>query len=146
MEKYFRKQFDLVSTAVGYMGGTKENPTYRDVCTGTTGHAEVLRVEYEPAKVNYADLVEFFFRVHDPTTLNQQGNDVGTQYRSVIFYTTPEQARIAHEVKDRIQATKIKGKIVTEITPASNFFRAEDYHQLYLEKNPGGYCNHRLRW
>ena len=125
-----------MSSKVGYTGGTAVNPTYREVCTGTTGHAEALQIEYDPSKVKYEDLVEYHFRMHDPTTMNRQGNDTGTQYRSAIFFHTPEQERIAKEVRDLLQATKIKGKIVTEIVPAKVFYPAEDYHQLYLEANP----------
>ena len=125
-----------MSSHVGYTGGTTVNPTYRQVCNGDTGHAEALQIEYDPSKVQYAELVEYHFRMHDPTQLNRQMNDVGTQYRSAIFFHTPEQEKIAIEVRDRLQATKIKGKIVTQIVPASKFYVAEDYHQLYLEANP----------
>lgn len=147
-EKFFRKQFgsNLLSAFVGYMGGSSKT-TYEQVCTGTTNHAEVLQVSFEPSKLPYADLVHFFFRMHDPTTLNRQGNDRGTQYRSVIFTHTDEQQTIAERVRDEIQASgKIKGKIITEIRPADGlqFFTAEPYHQEYLHNNPGGYCNHRL--
>jgi len=147
-EKFFRKQFgaNLISAMVGYMGGTSKT-TYEDVCTGTTNHAEVLQVSYEPNKVAYGDLVRFFFRMHNPTTLNQQGNDRGTQYRSVIFTHTKEQQKIAEQVRDEVQASgKVKGKIVTQIQPADGlqFFAGEPYHQRYLEENPGGYCNHKL--
>lgn len=147
-EKFFRKQFgtNLLSALVGYMGGASKS-SYEQVCTGTTDHAEVLQVSYEPTKVNYADLVRFFFRMHDPTTLNRQGNDRGSQYRSVIFTHTNEQQKIAEQVRDEVQASgKIKGQIVTQIQPAKGlqFFEGEPYHQRYLEENPGGYCNHRL--
>ncbi|CAF0846915.1 unnamed protein product [Adineta ricciae] len=147
-EKFFRKQFgsNLLSAMVGYMGGASKT-TYEDVCTGTTNHAEVLQVSYDPSKVVYADLVRFFFRMHDPTTLNRQGNDRGTQYRSVIFTYTNEQQKTAEQVRDEVQASgKVKGQIVTQIQPADGlqFFKAEPYHQKYLEENPGGYCNHRL--
>ena len=147
-EKFFRKQFGskLISALVGYMGGASKT-SYEDVCTGTTNHAEVLQVSYEPNQLAYADLVRFFFRMHDPTTLNRQGNDRGTQYRSVIFTHTNEQQKIAEEVRDEVQASgKVKGKIETIIQPANGFefFKAEDYHQKYLEENAGGYCNHKL--
>ncbi|KAL0483600.1 peptide methionine sulfoxide reductase [Acrasis kona] len=146
-EKFFVKQFAkaINQVKVGYMGGSSKNPSYRDVCTGQTGHAEVLYLEYKPEEVKFEDLVEYFFRMHDPTTLNRQGNDQGTQYRSAIFYYTEEQKAAAEKVKKDI-SSKVKGEIVTEIAPASEFYVAEDYHQKYLENNPGGYCNHRLRW
>jgi peptide-methionine (S)-S-oxide reductase len=148
MQKWFKKEFPkLKSTTVGYAGGTKENPTYKEVCKGNTGHAEALQVEYDPKEVSYRDLVYFFFRIHDPTTPNRQGNDIGPQYRSVIFYHTKEQEQIAKEVKLEIEKLgKWKNPIVTEIVPATTFYRAEDYHQDYLEKNPGGYCNHKKYW
>ncbi|CAF1988949.1 unnamed protein product [Rotaria magnacalcarata] len=147
-EKFFRKQFgaNLISALVGYMGGAS-NATYQDVCTGTTSHAEVLQLSYEPNKVAYADLVRFFFRMHDPTSLNRQGNDRGTQYRSVIFTHTNEQQKIAEQIRDEVQASgKVKGQIVTQIQSATGlqFFTGEPYHQRYLENNPDGYCNHRL--
>lgn len=147
-EKFFRKQFgsNLLSAMVGYMGGASK-ASYEDVCTGTTNHAEVLQVSFDPNKLPYADLVRLFFRMHDPTTLNRQGNDRGTQYRSVIFTHTIEQQKIAEQVRDEVQASgKIKGSIVTQIQSSDGFtfFPAEDYHQHYLENNPGGYCNHRL--
>jgi peptide-methionine (S)-S-oxide reductase len=147
-EKFFRKQFgsNLISALVGYMGGASKS-SYADVCTGTTNHAEVLQVSYDPNKVPYDDLVRFFFRMHDPTTLNRQGNDRGTQYRSVIFTHTSEQQQIAEKVRDEIQASgKIKGNIVTQIQSANGlqFYIGEPHHQKYLENNPGGYCNHRM--
>ena len=123
-EKFFRKQFGpaLLSAQVGYLGGTTPNPTYEDVCSGQTGHAEVLQIQYDPSKATYEALVEYFFRMHNPTTLNQQGNDTGTQYRSAIFYHNDEQAIVAKAVRDRLQATKIKAPIVTVITPATTFY------------------------
>jgi peptide-methionine (S)-S-oxide reductase len=147
-EKFFRKQFgaNLISALVGYMGGASK-ANYEEVCTGTTNHAEVLQLSYEPSKVAYGDLVRFFFRMHDPTTLNRQGNDRGTQYRSVIFTHTNEQQKIAEQIRDEVQASgKIKGQIVTQIQPADGlqFFKGEPHHQRYLEENPGGYCNHKL--
>eukprot|EP01006_Ploeotia_vitrea_P001269 TRINITY_DN104505_c0_g1_i1.p2 TRINITY_DN104505_c0_g1~~TRINITY_DN104505_c0_g1_i1.p2 ORF type:complete len:165 (-),score=23.61 TRINITY_DN104505_c0_g1_i1:207-701(-) len=148
-QKFFNREFKtaITKSRVGYMGGTTANPDYRGVCTGNTGHAEVLQFEFDDGQVQYADLVRFFFRMHDPTTLNQQGNDRGTQYRSVIFTHSDEQQKAAHAVKEEM---KDKWKdIVTEITPAAQagtFYEGEDYHQDYLDKNPGGYCNHRLRW
>jgi len=146
-DKYFRKQFQLESCYTGYMGGTTKNVNYQQVCTGETGHAEVIQVEFKPDKVKYADMVEFFYRMHDPTTLNRQGNDAGTQYRSAIFFHSPDQERIAKEVTKKIQEARFADKkITTVISPAGEFYKAEDYHQEYLIKNPGGYCNHKLRW
>lgn len=152
VEKWFRKEFpSLKSTSVGYLGGTAADPSYKQVCTGNTGHAEVLQVEYDPADVNFEDLVWYFFRLHDPTTSNRQGNDRGTQYRSAIFYHTEEQKQVAQKVLNAVQnnpaamSTYENKQIVTEITPASTFYKAEDYHQRYLDANPGGYCNHRPR-
>jgi len=147
-EKFFRKQFkdQLASTMVGYMGESSK-ASYEHVCTGTTNHAEVLQVAFDPDKVKYSDLVHFFFRMHDPTTLNKQGNDRGTQYRSVIFTHTKEQQKIAEQVRDEVQSSgKVKGEIVTQIQPADGlqFYKGEPKHQRYLENNPGGYCNHRL--
>ncbi len=135
VEATFRKVQGVVSTTVGYSGGTFENPTYKDVCSGETGHAEVVQLEYDPTKVSYEDLLDVFWRIHDPTTLNRQGPDVGTQYRSAIFFHTPEQAAVAIASKEKLQKSGHFTKpIVTEITPASEFYRAEDYHQRYLEK------------
>jgi len=148
-QKFFKKQFKegIVKSAVGYLGGNIKNPSYKDVCTGKTGHAEVLQLQFDANKVNYGDLVRFFFRMHDPTTLNRQGNDAGTQYRSAIFFHTPEQKVVAEQVKQEIEkAEKYTSPIVTEISAATEFFVAEDYHQDYLDHNPTGYCNHRLRW
>ncbi|KAJ7168676.1 peptide methionine sulfoxide reductase [Mycena filopes] len=143
----------IVATTVGYTGGKPQitKPDYRTVCSGTTDHAEAVRIEFDPNVVGYAELVEFFYRTHDPTTVNRQGGDVGTQYRSAIFATTPEQEDIARRVTEEVQAKHFtpKGtKIVTEIHSAGPWWDAEDYHQLYLHKNPGGYqCpTHRLHW
>jgi peptide-methionine (S)-S-oxide reductase len=124
----------------GYANGTKENPTYKEVCTGTTGHNEVIQIEYDPSVVTYKELLEFFWVAHDPTTLNRQGNDVGDQYRSGIYYTSEEQKKIAEESMKAAQ--KDWGDpIVTEIVPLKKFYPAEDYHQDYFEKNPtAGYC------
>jgi len=147
VEHYFKKQFKgaLIGSKVGYTGGTSATTDYRSVCSGKTGHAEAVQLNYDTAKTNYADLVTYFFRIHDPTTLNRQGNDAGTQYRSAIFYHTEEQKRIAEEVKEQVKV-HFKKPIVTEIVPASTFIVAEDYHQNYLEQNPGGYCNHKHQW
>lgn len=121
----------------GYMGGGTENPSYRDICTGQTGHAEVVRVVFDPAVLPFRDLLEIFFAIHDPTTLNRQGNDVGTQYRSAIFYTSEEQKNVANEVIAALTAeAKFTSPIVTEVKPASAFYRAEDDHQDYYRNNP----------
>lgn len=130
------------SVVSGYMGGTKPNPSYEEVCTGTTGHAEVVQVVYDPSVVTYRDLLEVFFTIHDPTTLNRQGNDVGTQYRSAIFYHSPEQKRVAEQVIAAMQSAGIwRDPIVTEIVPAGAFYPAEGYHQQYFARNPGQpYC------
>jgi peptide-methionine (S)-S-oxide reductase len=134
VETAFRKVEGVTDATVGYSGGDLENPTYGDVCSGTTGHAEVVEVEYDPSKVSYEELLEVFWENHDPTTLNRQGPDVGTQYRSAIFFHTPEQGAAARASKEKAQA-RYKTPIVTEITPASEFYRAEEYHQRYFEKN-----------
>jgi peptide-methionine (S)-S-oxide reductase len=139
VEAAFRQVKGVVSTAVGYLGGHFPNPTYKDVCSGNTGHAEVVQVEYEPSQVSYDDLLKVFWDNHDPTTLNRQGPDVGAQYRSAIFFHTPEQEAAAKGSKEKMQAG-YKKKIVTEITPASEFYRAEDYHQQYLEKRGLAHC------
>ncbi len=139
VEAAFRQIKGVVSTAVGYSGGHFPNPTYKDVCSGKTGHAEVVQVEYEPTQVTYDDLLKVFWENHDPTTLNRQGPDVGAQYRSAIFFHTPEQESAAKASKEKMQAG-YKNKIVTEITPASEFYRAEDYHQQYLEKRGLAHC------
>jgi peptide-methionine (S)-S-oxide reductase len=124
----------------GYMGGQHPAPTYEEVCGGATGHAEIVRLEFDPAVINYHDLLEVFFTIHDPTTPNRQGNDVGTQYRSVIFYTSPEQEATARQVIAEM-ANVWDGPIVTEVQPAATWFRAEDYHQDYFNQHPlQGYC------
>ncbi|MCC6810034.1 MAG: bifunctional methionine sulfoxide reductase B/A protein [Deltaproteobacteria bacterium] len=146
MEEIIRKIPGVLETDVGYTGGALPNATYDDVKKGKSGHAESVRVVYDPAKVSYETLLEWFFRMHDPTTKNRQGNDVGTQYRSAIFYHDEEQKKIAEAVKAKIdKAGKWKAPIVTEIVAAGQFYRAEDYHQDYLVKNPGGYTCHFLR-
>lgn len=143
----------ILKTSVGYTGGdaASRDPDYRTVCSGTTGHAEACRIEFDPSIVKYDELVEFFYRTHDPTTVNRQGGDTGTQYRSAIFYRTPEQLEIAKRVTEELQRKYFapKGKkIVTEITAAGPWYDAETYHQEYLHKNPSGYqCpTHRLHW
>jgi len=135
VEAAFRQVKGVISTAVGYSGGTMENPTYQDVCTDTTEHAEVVQVQYDPSQVSYEQLLDVFWNIHDPTTLNRQGPDIGTQYRSAIFYHNAEQKAVAEASKERLQKSgKFIKDIVTEITPASKFNRAEEYHQQYLEK------------
>jgi peptide-methionine (S)-S-oxide reductase len=125
------------SVASGYIGGQVPNPTYKQVCTGLTGHAEAIEIEYDPQQVSFEKLLEVFFATHDPTTLNRQGADVGTQYRSGVFYHDDEQKRIAEEVIAKLDAARVfPGKIVTEVTPASRFYPAEDYHQDYFANNP----------
>jgi peptide methionine sulfoxide reductase msrA/msrB len=147
MEDILRKVPGVIETEVGYAGGTTQSPRYDQVKGGRTGHAEAIRVVYDPKKLTYAELLEkWFFRMHDPTTPNRQGNDVGTQYRSAIFVGSAEQRRVAEEVKARVEKSdKWKRPIVTEIAAAGPFTPAEDYHQDYLEKHPGGYTCHYLR-
>ena len=146
MEEIIRKIPGVIKTSVGYSGGTTKDPTYEDVCTGMTGHAESIQVVFDPARLSYEGLLDYFFRMHDPTTLNQQHNDVGTQYRSAIFYTSEEQKKIAERVKEKwAKSGKFKRPITTEVTAASTFYPAEDYHQKYLVKHPGGYTCHVLR-
>ena len=124
-----------MSTSVGYMGGHLKNPTYEDVCTDTTGHAEVIQVEYDPSKISYRKILDIFWNNHDPTTPNRQGPDIGKQYRSAIFFHTAEQQKDALESKDELERSgKYTKKIVTEIVPATEFYKAEDYHQQYYEK------------
>lgn len=142
VEAAFRKVEGVKEAASGYMGGHVENPSYEDVCTDTTGHAEVVQVEYEPDKVSYEDLVEVFWSNHDPTTLNRQGPDVGKQYRSVIFFHSEKQREAAERSRDAAAAgNRFSGPIVTEIVPAQAFWRAEEYHQRYLEKRGSTTCH-----
>ncbi len=146
VEEIIRKLPGVLETTVGYTGGIAQNPTYEQVKKGNTGHAEAVQVIFDPQKIRYEELLKYFFRLHDPTTLNQQGNDIGSQYRSAIFYQNEEQKRAALKVKEEVQKSgKWKGRIVTEIVPAGEFYKAEDYHQKYLQKNPGGYTCHTLR-
>lgn len=141
VEAAFRCVHGVISTAVGYTGGDFEHPTYRDVCTGQTGHAEAVEVVYDPAVVSYEELLNVFWTVHDPTTRNRQGPDIGTQYRSAIFYHTPEQEAVARGSRDKLQHSgRYEREIVTEIEPAATFWRAEDYHQRYFEKHGLGTC------
>jgi peptide-methionine (S)-S-oxide reductase len=142
VEAAFRQLKGVTGTAVGYMGGTLGEPTYHDVCTGRTGHAEVVQVDYDPAQVSYDDLLRVFWENHDPTTPNRQGPDVGTQYRSVIFFHTPEQEAAARASKDALaKSGRFKRPIVTEIQSAPDFWKAEDYHQQYLEKRGQAHCH-----
>ena len=142
VEETFRQIPGVVDTAVGYLGGQTNNPTYQDVCTDETGHAEVVQVAYDPARVSYEQLLNTFWESHDPTTLNRQGPDIGTQYRSAIFFHSPEQERVARASKEKMQASgKFRRPIVTEITPASAFYRAEEYHQKYLAKRGVSHCH-----
>jgi len=138
IEEDFRTTPGVVSTAAGYSGGNFPNPTYKDVCTGRTGHAEVVRVEYDPKKVSYGQLLDVFWNIHDPTTLNRQGPDVGSQYRSAIFYYTSEQEKTAWASKQKMEKSgRFRGSIVTEISPAKEFYKAEEYHQKYMCKMRG---------
>ena len=142
VEEVFRTLPGVTSTAVGYLGGSIKDPTYKDVCTGKTGHAEVMQLEFDPAIVSYRQLLETFWSSHDPTTMNRQGPDLGSQYRSAVFFHTPEQEAAAIESKKELQSSgRFSDPIVTEITPASTFYRAEDYHQKYLEKRGVGSCH-----
>ncbi len=146
MQETLRHIPGVVKTTVGYTGGTLPDPTYELVCSHTTGHAEAVLVMFDPAKLTYEQLLGFFFRMHDPTTPNQQENDIGAQYRSAIFYTSDEQKQIAERVRMEVDKSgKWKQPVVTEITKASTFYPAEAYHQDYLQKNPGGYNCHYLR-
>ncbi len=142
VEATFRQIKGVKETSVGYTGGSKVNPTYKDVCTDRTGHAEAVQVIYDPARVSYADLLKVFWENHDPTQLNRQGPDVGTQYRSVIFFHSPEQEKAALASKEQLaQSGRFKRAIVTQIVPASEYYLAEDYHQQYLEKRGLSSCH-----
>ena len=142
VEAAFRQLPGVISTQVGYAGGTLENPTYRDVCSDRTGHVEVVEVTYDPARVAYGDLLRIFWENHDPTQVNRQGPDVGTQYRTVIFYHSPEQRAAASASKaDLERARKYRRPIATQIEPAGPFYRAEEYHQQYLEKRGLSTCH-----
>jgi peptide-methionine (S)-S-oxide reductase len=135
VEAVFRRVKGVTSTTVGYTGGAFDNPTYEDVCTGKTGHAEAVEVEFDSTQVSYEELLTAFFENHDPTTRNRQGPDVGTQYRSAVFYHTSEQMGTAQAMKEKLEKSgRYKRPIVTEIVPASKFYRAEEYHQQYFEK------------
>jgi len=146
MEELLRKIPGVLDTEVGYCGGTSEGATYEMVKTGRTGHAESVRVTYDPGKLSFEELLHWFFRMHDPTTLDRQGNDAGSQYRSAIFWTTEEQRAVAERVKAEVDGSgKWKRPIVTEIRKVGPWSKAEDYHQDYLQKNPDGYTCHFLR-
>jgi len=136
VEARFRKIKGVIEAVVGYSGGKTKNPTYKDVCTDKTGHAEVVQVTYDPSIVSYEELLEVFWNIHNPTTLNRQGWDIGTQYRSVVFYNSEEQKERALKLKEKLDKSgRYKNPIVTEIIPASEFYKAEEYHQRYYEKN-----------
>jgi len=142
MQDLIRKLPGVVSTRVGYTGGEVENATYRN----HEGHAEAIEITFDPAQISYRDILEFFFQIHDPTTLNRQGNDIGTSYRSAIFYTDDEQRRVAEETIADVEASgRWPGKVVTEVVPAGAFWEAEPEHQDYLERYPGGYTCHFVR-
>ncbi len=142
IEAVFERVDGVMAVESGYSNGQVVNPTYEQVCSGRTGHAEVVRVSFEPARISLREVLEIFFVVHDPTTLNRQGNDVGTQYRSGIYYESPDHERVAREVLDEMKASKTyRDPIVTELLPLANYSRAEDYHQHYFANHPGqGYC------
>jgi len=143
VEETFRQAKGVTSTAVGYEGGSYADPTYQDVCTDRTGHAESVEIEYDPAQISYEQLLDIFWNNHNPTTLNRQGPDLGSQYRSAIFYHTPEQLEIAQASKERLsQSGKFRRPIVTQIVPATTFYRAEEYHQRYLQKRGMSHCDY----
>ncbi|TLX87527.1 MAG: peptide-methionine (S)-S-oxide reductase MsrA [Thaumarchaeota archaeon] len=143
VEEAFTKTKGVKSTRVGYIGGNLPNPTYEDVCTDRTGHAEALQVKYDPKEISYEELLDLFWSIHNPTTKNRQGPDIGSQYRSIIFYHTPEQESIAKKSKQELDdSNQFQNKIVTEIVRASTFYPAEDYHQKYYQKIGGGSCYH----
>ncbi len=142
-EAIFKRLKGVISVLPGYAGGTVENPSYEAVCSGNTGHAEAIQIELDPSLIPFEKILDIFWHTHNPTTLNQQGNDVGTQYRSVIFYHDQKQKEIAERSKKRLEKEKVyKDSIVTEITPFTNFYVAEDYHKNYFDRNSGAsYCN-----
>jgi len=146
VEKIFMQLPGVVSTQVGYSGGFTENPSYEEVCAGDTGHAEAVEITYDPSKISYEELLITFWQYHDPTTKDQQGPDIGSQYRSVIFYHDEDQKEMAQKFTKLLDEAHIfKNRIVTQILPAGVFYRAEEYHQKYLKKNPHGYCSHHLQ-
>jgi len=145
-EEFFRKVPGVLETRVGYTGGHLANPTYEDTSSGTSGHAESLELKFDPARVSYAELLTLFFKMHDPTTANRQGNDVGSQYRSAIFFHDEKQKQVAVDLMRKIEKSGAwRAKLTTEVAPAGIFYPAEEYHQHYLVKHPGGYDNHYLR-
>ena len=146
VEDLIRKLPGVIDTEVGYTGGKLQKATYKDVKNGNTGHAESVQITFDPSKISYAEILEYFFRLHDPTTANRQGNDIGTQYRSAIFYHDDRQREIAEEVKKKVDASgKWTRPVVTEIVPATEFWAAESEHQDYLQRIPWGYTCHYLR-
>lgn len=147
IEACYKEMKGVIDVFPGYSGGQIENPTYQNVCTGTTGHAEVARIIYDDSLISFGELLEVFWFVHDPTQLNRQGNDIGSQYRSVVFYHDEEQKLQAQEYKDRLDAEQVWEKpIITEISPLNNFYKAEEYHKNYLERNPeNSYCQSVVR-
>jgi peptide-methionine (S)-S-oxide reductase len=146
-EAVFQRLKGVESVVSGYAGGSVENPTYEEVCSGNTGHAEAIQIKYDPSQIKYDEILEVFWKTHDPTTLNQQGNDYGTQYRSAVFYHNDEQRKLAEEYKKKLDAAKIWDRpIVTEITPFTNFYPAEKYHQNFYNNNPNQpYCSYIIR-
>ncbi len=146
VEEFYRKVPGVLKTQVGYTGGTTNNPKYDEMHDGHTGHAESIEIIFNPAQVSYTELMDKFYKFHDPTTLNKQGNDRGNQYRSAIFYNSDKQKKEAMDFKSKVEKSKAwSDPIVTEIVPAKKFWPAEEYHQKYLVKNPGGYDNHYVR-
>lgn len=146
VEEFFRKVDGVIETGVGYSGGKTLNPTYAQVTTGKTGHAEVVEVIFDPSKVSYEKLLDIFFKIHDPTTLNAQGNDKGTQYRSALFYRSEKQKITAQKFMKKVERSKAwKAPLTTEVAAAGVFYEAEEEHQKYLLRNPKGYDNHYLR-
>ena len=143
VEDAFMKTKGVKSTKVGYTGGNLTNPTYEDVCTDKTGHAEAIQIKYDPKEISYEELLELFWSIHNPTTKNRQGPDIGTQYRSSIFYHSSEQEKIANQVRQELDDSKFQNKMVTEIVAASTFYPAEEYHQKYYQKIGGGSCYNR---
>jgi peptide-methionine (S)-S-oxide reductase len=142
VEDYFSKIPGVTETEVGYAGGHTENPTYENVCTGTTGHSEVVRIKFDPQVISYENLLDHYFKIHDPTTPNRQGPDIGSQYRSIILYTDDIHRQIAENKIEKLNSVgAYNNKIVTEVVPAQKFFRAEEYHQKYVEKTGHGACH-----
>jgi len=142
VEETFRQMSGVIATQVGYTGGETDNPTYKDVCSSRTGHAEAVEVEYDPEKINYNDLLQVFWENHDPTTLDRQGPDIGSQYRSAVFYHSPEQKTVAEASKQELEKSgRFRRPIVTQIVPAVQFHRAEEYHQQYLAKRGLSHCH-----